>query len=321
VRRLAAPLIRLVTVLFAVTALSFLLLNLLPGDPTIAILGPAAGNSAAHDQLRKELHLDQSVPQRYVHWLGRAVHGDLGESYSTNQSVASAIGQRLPLTLELVILAELLALAIAIPLGVFAARRPNGWFDRLTGTSTFALLALPSFMLGVLLVYLFAVKWHIFPATGTGTWFHIGNGVVGTPGSLTLPIITLAAGQLAVFGRLLRTEMVATLRSDFILASRSKGIPQWRILFFHALRPSSFTLLTVLGITAAGLVGGSIIVEQLFALPGMGSLLVESILKRDYLVVQGCVVLISAAFVLFNFFVDLVYAVLDPRIRYGTVSA
>jgi peptide/nickel transport system permease protein len=313
VRHLAAPLIRLVTVLFAVTALSFLLLNLLPGDPTIAILGPAAGDPAAHEQLRKELHLDQSVPQRYVHWLGRALHGDLGQSYSTNQSVASAIGQRLPLTLELVILAELLALAIAIPLGVFAARRPNGWFDRLTGTSTFALLAMPSFMLGVLLVYLFAVKWNMFPATGTGTWFHIGNGVVGTPGSLTLPIITLAAGQLAVFGRLLRT--------DFILASRSKGIPQWRILFFHALRPSSFTLLTVLGITAAGLVGGSIIVEQLFALPGMGSLLVQSILKRDYLVVQGCVVLISAAFVLFNFFVDLVYAVLDPRIRYGTVSA
>ena len=313
--------IRLITVLIAVSALSFLLLNFLPGDPTLAILGPAAGNPVAHEQLRKQLNLDESVPQRYAHWLGRALHGDLGESYSTNQSVASAIGQRLPLTIELMFFAEILALVVAIPLGVFAARRPNGWFDRVTGASTFALLALPSFMLGVLLVYLFAVKWNLFPATGTGTWFHIGNGVVGTPGSLTLPIVTLAAGQLAVFGRLLRSEMLSTLRSDFILAARSKGVSPWRILFFHALRPSSFSLVTVLGITVAGLVGGTIIVEQLFALPGMGSLLVQSILKRDYLVVQGCVVLISAAFVVINFFVDMFYVLLDPRIRRGAVAA
>ena len=320
-RLLAARVVRLLTVLLAVSTLSFLLLNFLPGDPTLAILGPAAGDPAAHAQLRQELHLNESVPQRYAHWLGRVAHGDLGESYSTNQSVSSAIGQRLPLTLELMILAELLALALAVPLGVFAARRPNGWFDRVSGASTFALVALPSFMLGVLLVYLFAVKWSIFPATGLGTWFHIGNGVVGTPASLTLPIVTLAAGQLAVFARLLRSEMVATLRADFILAARSRGASPTRILFFHALRQSSFSLVTVLGITVAGLVGGTIIVEQLFALPGMGSLLVQSILKRDYLVVQGCVVLISAAFVLINFFVDLLYAILDPRIRHGAVAA
>lgn len=317
---LAKRLLRLLTVIFAVTALSFLLLNLLPGDPTVAILGPAAGDPVAHAQLEKQLQLDKPVPQRYVHWLSRAVHGDLGQSYTTHQSVLELIGQRLPITLEMMFFAEILALAVSIPLGVLAVRKPNGWFDRLTGTSMFALLALPGYMLAVLLVYLFAVQWKLLPATGYGTWFHIGQGVIGTPGSLVLPIITLAAGQVAVFSRLLRSEMLITLRSDFILVAKAKGLRQWRILIRHALRLSSFSLVTVLGLTVAGLVGGTIIVEEIFAIPGMGLLIVESILKRDYLVVQGCVVLISIAFVLINFVVDLFYGILDPRVRHGAFA-
>ena len=205
---------RLVSVLLAVTFLSFLLISLLPGDPTIAILGPAAGDPAAARAVRQDLNLDEPIPVRYVKWLGRAVRGDLGTSYFQNRSVTSAIAERLPFTIELMGLSLLLALALAVPLGIGAARRPGGWFDRLTGGALLALLALPAFMLGVLLIYVFAVKLQWLPATGQATWFHIGSGVVATPVSILLPIITLAAGQLAVFARLLRSEMILTLLSN-----------------------------------------------------------------------------------------------------------
>ncbi len=317
---LAQRLGRLVSVLLAVTALSFLLINLLPGDPTVAILGPAAGDPVASKALRKDLGLDKPLPSRYVHWLGRALHGDLGHSYATNQSVVSAVGERLPLTVELMLFSELLALAIAIPVGVAAARRPNGWFDRLSGSMLFGLLAFPAFMLGVLLIFVFAVKLRWLPATGQATWFHLGQGVVATPVSVLLPIITLTTGQLAVFARILRSEMLLTLRSEFILVAKAKGISERRVLTRHALRPSSFSLVTVAGIGIGALVGGAVIVERMFALPGMGQLLVISIYKRDYLVVQGGVVLVSIAFVMANVIVDLLYAVLDPRVRHGALS-
>lgn len=312
--------IRLITVLWAISALSFLLINLLPGDPTIAILGPAAGDPAAHAQLVEQLGLNQPLPVRYLHWLGGVLHGDFGQSYVLHQSVMQAIGQRLPVTLEMMIFAEILAVAVSIPLGVLAARRPNGWFDRTTGFSVFALLALPAFILGVLLVYLFSVQWHVLPASGTTTWFHIGDGPVATPVSIVLPVITLMAGQVAVFARVLRSEMLVTLREDFILAAQAKGVSEWRILFHHALRPSSFSLVTVVGITVAALVGGTIIVEELFAIPGMGGLIVSSILSRDYLTIQGCVVLIASAFVIMNFIVDVLYVVLDPRVGHANAA-
>ena len=312
---------RLVSVLLAVTFLSFLLISLLPGDPTIAILGPAAGDPDAAQAVRQDLNLDEPIPVRYVKWLGRAVRGDLGTSYFQNRSVTSAIAERLPFTIELMGLSLLLALALAVPLGIGAARRPGGWFDRLTGGALLALLALPAFMLGVLLIYVFAVKLQWLPATGQATWFHIGSGVVATPVSILLPIITLAAGQLAVFARLLRSEMILTLRSDYIMVAKAKGISERRTLVRHALRPSSFSLVTVVGISIGSLLGGAVIVERMFALPGMGQLLVVSIFKRDYLLVQGAVVLISIAFVMANVVADILYGVLDPRVRRGSPDA
>ncbi len=312
---------RLVSVLLAVTFLSFLLISLLPGDPTIAILGPAAGDPDAAQAVRQDLNLDEPIPVRYVKWLGRAVRGDLGTSYFQNRSVTSAIAERLPFTIELMGLSLLLALALAVPLGIGAARRPGGWFDRLTGGALLALLALPAFMLGVLLIYVFAVKLQWLPATGQATWFHLGSGVVATPVSILLPIITLAAGQLAVFARLLRSEMILTLRSDYIMVAKAKGISERRTLVRHALRPSSFSLVTVVGISIGSLLGGAVIVERMFALPGMGQLLVVSIFKRDYLLVQGAVVLISIAFVMANVVADILYGVLDPRVRRGSPDA
>ncbi len=306
---------RLVSVLLAVTALSFLLLTFLPGDPTVAILGPAAGDPVAAKQVRSQLDLDRPIPVRYVRWLGRAVRGDLGRSYFQNRPVTTAIAERLPFTFELMGLALLLALAVAIPLGIAAARHPGGLFDRMTGSALFALLALPAFMLGILLIYVFAVRLRWFPATGKATWFHVGTGVIATPMSILLPIVTLAAGQLAVYARLLRSEMIITLRSDYIRVAKAKGISERRVLLRHALRPSSFSLVTVVGISIGSLLGGAVIVERMFALPGMGQLLVVAIFKRDYPLVQGGVVLISVAFVLANVVADIIYTVLDPRVR------
>jgi peptide/nickel transport system permease protein len=310
---LAKRLLQLVPVLFAVSALSFLLLNLLPGDPTIAILGPSA-TAENVAKLRHELHLDQPLPTRYVHWVGRSATGDLGKSYVSSQPTTEALKQRLPVTLELLLLSQLLALAIAVPLAILAALKPNGLLDRLSTSTAFGLLAMPNFMLGVLLIYLFAVKFHFFPATG---YTRFSESPYENLRSLVLPSVTLGVAELAVYLRLLRTDLIATLQEDYIAMAKAKGLPTSRILLRHALRPSTFSLITVTGLNLGRLIGGAFIVEYLFALPGIGSLTVESIFKRDYIVVQGTVLLVAVGYVLANFLVDLLYGFVDPRVRHA----
>jgi len=311
--------VRMVSVVFAVTLFSFLLLNLLPGSPINAILGPAAGDPAARAELTRQLGLNHPLYLRYFVWLGHALQGNLGQSYVRNQGVTSAIAQRIPLTIELMIMGEVISIGLAVPMAMLCALRPDGWFDRFTSGSTLLLLALPAFILGPVLIFLFAIKTHIFPASGESTWFTIGSGtsptIVATPQSILLPAITLAASQLAVFARVLRGDLLATLKSEFILMARSKGFSRWYILLHHALRPSSFSLMSLVGLSVGGLLAGALIVENVFALPGMGTLLVVSIEKRDYLIVQGMVVLIASGFVTINFITDALYGVLDPRIR------
>ena len=311
--------VRMVTVVFAVTLFTFLLLNLLPGSPINAILGPAAGDPSARAELTSQLGLNHPLFLRYFIWLGHAVRGNLGQSYISQESVTSAIGARLPLTIELMIMAEIISLGLAIPTAMLCSLRPGGWFDKFVSRSTLALLALPAFMLGELLIYLFSVKYHVFPASGESTWFSLGGGtspaVVATPQSILLPSITLAAGQLALFARVLRGDLLATLKSEFILMARSKGFSRWYVLVHHALRPSSFSLMSLVGLSVGGLLAGAVVVENIFPLPGMGTLLVTSIEKRDYLIVQGIVVLIATGFVTVNFITDALYGVLDPRIR------
>jgi peptide/nickel transport system permease protein len=315
----ATRLVRMVTVVFAVTLLSFVLLNLLPGSPINAILGPSAGSASARAQVTAQLGLNHGLFDRYWIWLSHVVTGNLGQSYVSGQSVASAIGQRVPLTLELMIIAEVISLGLAIPTAMFCALHPDGRFDRMVSRVSLALLALPAFVLGELLIYAFSVKLHVFPASGFVTWFTIGGGsspaVVATPQSVIMPAFTLAAGQLALFARVLRGDLVTTLKSEFVLMARSKGFTPWRTLVTHALRPSSFTLMSVVGLSVGGLLAGALIVENVFALPGMGTLLVVSIEKRDYLMVQGMVVLIATGFVTVNFITDALYGVLDPRVR------
>jgi peptide/nickel transport system permease protein len=310
----ARKLLAVVPVLLAVSFLTFLMMSLLGGCVECQVLGPDAMDEEAVAAVRADLRLDDPVPVRYAAWLGDAVTGDLGRSYHTRQEVSAAIVERLPVTVELVVVSLVLSLAISLPLGMLTAYRAGGLLDRMVTGVTFGLLAVPNFMMGLLLIYLFAVSWGWLPATG---WTPLTEDPVENLRSAIMPALALAFGQIAVFTRVLRSDMIATLQEDYVLAARAKGLPPSRVLLRHALRPSSFSLLTVSALTVGTLLGGAVIVEQLFALPGVGRLLFDAIFQRDFLVVQGVVLVITVAFVVINAVVDVLYAVLDPRVRTG----
>jgi peptide/nickel transport system permease protein len=305
-----------IVVLFVVTLLSFVLLHNLPGDPCVSRLGVS---TTAHGlaQCRHDLGLDKSLPAQYVQYLNHSLHGNLGSSYLNGQTVGKAIKQALPVTVELLIVSQLIALIVAIPVGILAALRPDGVFDQLSTGVAFGLLAIPAFILGVLLVYLFAVTFHVFPATGyTPLTQDFGQNLK----SIILPSLTLGLGSLAVYMRVLRTDMIATLREDFITTARAKGMPTSHILLRHALRPSTFALVTVAGINIGTLIGGVFIVELIFQLPGIGLLTLNAIYSRDYGIVQGTVLVVAVGFVLVNLLVDILYAAIDPRTRHARAS-
>ena len=313
-RRLPAILATLLVVSF----LTFLLTSLLPGDPAVQILGPeAASDPESLAAVREDLRLDDPLLSRYGAWLSDVATGDLGRSYRTGQEVTEAIAERLPVTLEVGALAVGIALALAIPLGTLSAFRAGGRVDRAVTGASFGLLALPSFMVAILLIYIFAVTLGWLPATG---WTRLTVDPIDNLRHAILPALALAAGEMAVYTRLLRADMITTLQQDSITMARAKGIPTSRILFRHALRPSSFSLMTVVGLQVATIIGGAVIVETLFALPGIGRLLVDSIVQRDLVMVQGVALVIAISFVVINFIVDLLYTLLDPRIRHGSAA-
>ena len=311
---IAKKLVTLIPVLVAVSLLTYLLLSLLPGDPALLVLGGGAASAESIAAVRADLGLDRPLPVRYVSWLGDALHGDLGTSYITRQDVTAAIQERLPVTLELVVVSLVMALVVAIPLGVFSAYRSGGRFDRAVTGATFGLLALPNFIFALVLISVFSVRLGLFPATG---WSRLSEGLGENLRAVFLPALALSVGNIAVFTRLLRTDMIATLQDDHVLMARAKGLPTSRILFRHALRPSSFSLLTVAGLQVGTLLSGTVIIETIFALPGVGRLLFDAINSRDLLMVQGVVLLLAVTFVVVNVVVDILYTVLDPRIRSG----
>jgi peptide/nickel transport system permease protein len=310
-------LIQLVIVIFAVTLLTSALLRLLPGDPAIAIHGP--GSPAELDAIRDRLDLNRPLPVAYVKWVGKLVTGDLGTSAAFNVPVSKLISERLPVTLYLMVYAMVMSLLVAIPLGIWAAYRANRASDRVISTISFGLLSMPPYILGVLFVFLFSLRLSWFPALSK----YVSP--LESPGdhfkAMFLPALTLALGQIAVFQRLLRADMVGTLQNDFITLARAKGMSTSRILFRHAFRPSTFSLITSAALSIGTLIGGAVIVETIFALPGMGDLTVQAIFRRDFPVVQVCVVIFAVGFVLINFLVDILYAVIDPRIRHARALA
>lgn len=314
---IARKLLGVIPVLLAVSFLTFLMMDQLPGCVECQILGPDAMDEASVQAVRDDLRLDDPLPVRYAGWLGDAVTGDLGQSYYTRQQVTDAIVERMPVTLEIVVVSMVLSLVISIPLGMVTAYRAGGMLDRAVTGTTFGMLAVPNFMMGLLLIYLLAVSWGWLPATG---WTRLSENPVENLRSVFMPALALALGQIAVFTRLLRTDMITTLQEDHVLMARAKGLSTARILLRHALRPSSFSLLTVSALTVGTLLGGAVIVEQLFALPGIGRLLYDAIFQRDLMIVQGVVLVITVMFVLINAIVDILYAVLDPRLRTRSVA-
>lgn len=306
----------LLLVMLAVSLLSFGMIAALQstGDPAIAVLGPQGANPEAVAAVRAEMNLDKPLVEQYWIWQTGVLKGDLGRSYIRNQDVSDAIFERLPVTLQLGAMALLFSLLLAIPIGIFSAYRSDTVPDKAITTGTFGLISVPTFVMGILLIYVFAVELRWLPATG---WVRFTDDPVRNLKSALLPALSLAAAEFAVYSRLLRTDMIATLQQDFVMMAKAKGMPTWRILLRHALRPSSFSLLTVVGLQVGGLIGGAVIIEELFALNGVGRLLFSSIQQRDLIMVQGLVLFLAASYVIINFLVDIMYSILDPRIRYG----
>jgi peptide/nickel transport system permease protein len=302
-----------VPVLIAVSLLTFSIASLLPGDLAYVILGDQATpeNVAA---LRRDMGLDQPIWWRYFGWLGNVLQGDFGRSFRTGQTVLQAVTERLPVSLELMLMAQLGALTVGVPLAIACAVRSGGAFDRFMTGSAFAMLSVPTFLSAILLIYLFAVELRFLPATG---YIPFAEDPAGNLRFMVLPALTLALAEWPGIMRVLRSDMIATLQEDYIALAKAKGLKASRILFVHALKPSSLTLVTIAGINIGRLIGGALIVETIFALPGIGRLLVSAILTRDLIILQGVVLLVAGGFVLMNFIVDMLYAVLDPRIRHG----
>jgi peptide/nickel transport system permease protein len=246
------------------------------------------------------------------------VTGDLGESARNQQPVWEAITQRLPVTIELLLYSQFLALVVAVPMGLVAAQRAGGVFDRVSTSALFALLSVPNFMLALVLILIFAVRLQWFPAVG---YTPFTEDPLENLRSFFLPALTLAVAEMAVYMRLLRTDLIATLQEDYITMAKAKGMPSRRVLLRHAFRPSTFSLVTVIGLNFGRLIGGTLIVEVIFALNGLGKYTVDGILGQDYIPVQGAVVVIASGYVLINFAVDMFYAVLDPRIRHARALA
>lgn len=306
-------LIQLVVVLIFVSFFSFSLISLVPGDPVVAIVGFAS--PAQFAQVRHQIGMDRPFLVQYVHWLGGFLHGNLGQIYSgpTGRSaVSKAVAQSLPVTLELMAFAMILTLLIAIPLGVLSAYRSGTLTDKAITATAFGSIALPDFALAIILAYWVGVKLGWLPTSG---YTHPSQDLVQNIKSLTLPALSLAVGQIAGYMRLLRSDMIATLQEDYILMAKSKGIPTRRVLWRHALRPSSLTLLTVAGLNIGALIGGTIVVENLFSIPGMGQLLYFAIFGRQFVELQSLVAVIAIGYVLVNVAVDVLYTILDPRIR------
>jgi peptide/nickel transport system permease protein len=311
-KTIAFVLLRLIATLFAVTFLTFAMVALLPGDPVDTILGTGPRAPGIEEQIREDLNLDDPFFVRYFAWLGNAVTGDLGTSYITDQPVADTIQARLPVTAQLAFMSIFISVLIAIPVGVLGAYKQGKWPDTVTSAGVQVALSIPNFIFGIFLIWLFAVQLNWLPASN---WNRFSEGVFDNMKTAILPAVSLALAQMALFSRLVRSDMMATLRENYILSARAKGLSDRYILFRHALRPSSLSLMTIVGISFGALLGGTVVIESLFAVPGLGFSLIAAINGRDILVIQGITVFIAAMFVIINTIVDLLYAVLDPRIR------
>jgi peptide/nickel transport system permease protein len=310
-RYIAKRVALLIVIIIFVSVATFFLVHLLPGNPAISLLGPNA-TSQNVATINRELGLNKPLWQQYFIWIGHVFQGNLGQSFTTHQTTATIISESYPIDLELIVFSQILAFAIAFPMAMRASRRPNRLFDQMANSTTFAFLALPPFVIAPVLVLIFAVHWHVFP--GPASYVPLTQNFWSNIHTMLLPSIVLALGSIVIYFRLLRNDLISTLQEDFITMARSKGLSDRRIMWRHALRPSSISLLASAGVTIGGLIAGTFVVELLLQMPGLGYQLISSVNQDDYTVVQGITLVVAVAIVLINFFFDFLFTIVDPRI-------
>lgn len=293
-----------IPVLLGVSIVVFTMIRLIPGDPAQLMAGQAATAEVVR-QIRESLGLDRSLPIQYAIFIGNLLKGDLGRSLFNSAPVVEELAQRFPRTVRLALASMFVASLIGIPAGILSATRHLSWLDSLVMIIALAGVSMPVFWLGLNLILIFAVRLHWLPAIGHETWLH-----------LILPSVTLGAASAAIIARMTRSSMLEVLRQDYVRTARAKGLAEPSVVRRHALRNALIPVITVVGLQLGTLLSGAVLTESVFAWPGVGRLLVDAVLARDYPVIQGAVLLISTTFVALNVLVDMVYAVLDPRIRY-----
>ncbi len=305
-------LLETVVVLVIVSLIAFSLLHITPGDPVLVILGDSATQERI-DALRRELWLDQPLWLQYWLWASNLLHGNLGTSLTFRESVASLITTRLPVTFHLGLVALIISTLISIPAGVISAVRRGGWLDSVITVSANLAMAVPVFWLGILGIYLFAIKLGWLPVQG---YTPPGEDFWLSARQLVMPALCLALVPLASLTRQTRSSMLEVIRQDYVRTARSKGLSEWDVIAGHALKNAIIPVVTLLGIQLRNLVGGAILVEQVFNIPGMGRLLVSAVFGKDYVLVQGIVMMVGVVVALANLAVDISYGYIDPRIRY-----
>ena len=303
---LARRLLAVVPVLFGVTLAVFSMLFLVPGDPVKMMLAEFVTTPAQVEQMRAQLHLDEPILKQYGRFVGNALRGDLGTSIRSRRAVATEIGENVGSTAQLALASMAVAVAIGVPLGLMAALLRNSWFD--AGSMIVALLgvSMPSFWLGLLMIFAFSLHLGWFPATGGGDLWH-----------LVLPSVTLGMIASAIIARLTRSSMLEVLGQDYVRTARAKGLAWWGVVVRHALKNALIPVITIFGLQFGNLLAGAVIVETVFSRPGLGRLIVGGILAKDFPLVQGTVLFVATAYVMINVLVDIAYAFVDPRIRFG----
>lgn len=311
-RYIARRVLLMVPTLFGISLVAFGLMHIAPGSAASAMLGDRATPEAIA-ALEREMRLDQPVPVQYMHWLGGVLRGDLGESFSTHKPVLELLGERMLVTLEIGVLSLVVALAGAIPLGVMAAVNQNRLRDH--GARIVALLgiSIPDFWSGILLIIVFGVQFGWVPAGG---FTPISDGILENLRSIALPVLTLGFVNMGLITRMLRSSMIETLSQNYVLTARALGVPTRKVIWDDALRNAFIPTLTVIGITIGLVLSGSVMLETVFALPGVGRLVADSVFNRDLPVIQGALLLIGVVYVFVNLLIDVLYTVLDPRIQF-----
>ena len=301
-----------IPVMGIVALLVFSLLYIAPGDPAAIIAGDQA-TPADVERIRESLGLDRPFLVRFGEWLWHVINGDLGTSIFTNLPVSHMIAQRVEPTVSLMILTLILALTLAIPMGVLAAWKNGTWIDRSVMMVAVAGFSVPVFVVGYVLAYVFALQFDMFPVQG---YTPISQGFGPWLSNLALPAVALGLAFIGLIARITRATMLEVLSQDYVRTAKAKGVDQRQILFVHALKNAAVPIVTIVGIGFASLIGGAVVTESVFAIPGVGRLVVDAILRRDYPVIQGVVLMLSFSYVLVNLGVDLLYTLFDPRIRY-----